>query len=716
MPAKRAAISIDVIADASKAKAGLKQAEQAAGSLQNQFKNVAKTASAAFATQQIANFAKGSINAASDLAESMNAVQVTFQDASDEILKLGENASKTVGMSARDFNGFAVQFAGFTKQIAGANGDVAEVTDELTVRIADFASVMNLDIPRAAQIFQSSLAGSSEPIRTFGIDMSDAAIKSHALATGLVDSTAEMTEAEKVTARYDLLMEETAQMAGDFAATSDGLANSMRILEADMDNARATIGEAMVPALQAVTGAVVPVLEAFNALPKGLQQTIAMAGMATIGFKSASTTLQGFGVSARTANTALGGLGLALYAGITIYNMYASAKADAIAKTQELKAALEAEAAGQEQATEKALAAAFTQDELGEAVADLGLKASDFVDLVTGKQVPAIEALMTATDKYGGSAEGFKKLQEDLGIELEGNAADLEIVREGVEQWTSALETATTEQERNAGAMDDLGIATDDTNAQLDEALRIIQESAQPTSDMADAVDELWSSTDRLYKGMFELNPEFQKYLDTLDNEAAVRRLEEAVADYDELLKDNTAHEDDLAEAKQRVAERTRDVIEELGNVPAETQAKLMIAVQDDQLEDLIERTNRLKDALNLVSGQISTQMMNLESARSALSGLQQTGLVESRQIGAVNIPERAMAAGGIVTKPTVARLGEFGPEMVIPMSGGNARGGFGTTYNITVQAGVGDPGSIGQKVVETIKAFERRNGNGWRN
>jgi SLT domain-containing protein len=74
-----------------------------------------------------------------------------------------------------------------------------------------------------------------------------------------------------------------------------------------------------------------------------------------------------------------------------------------------------------------------------------------------------------------------------------------------------------------------------------------------------------------------------------------------------------------------------------------------------------------------------------------------------------------ALATGGIVTAPTIARLGEYGPEAVIPLTGGNARGGFGSTYNIVVNAGVGDPGSIGQKVVETIKAYERRNGNSWR-
>jgi hypothetical protein len=47
------------------------------------------------------------------------------------------------------------------------------------------------------------------------------------------------------------------------------------------------------------------------------------------------------------------------------------------------------------------------------------------------------------------------------------------------------------------------------------------------------------------------------------------------------------------------------------------------------------------------------------------------------------------MATGGIVTQPTNALIGEAGPEAVIPLS----RGGFGSTYNITISAGafVGD-------------------------
>ena len=44
------------------------------------------------------------------------------------------------------------------------------------------------------------------------------------------------------------------------------------------------------------------------------------------------------------------------------------------------------------------------------------------------------------------------------------------------------------------------------------------------------------------------------------------------------------------------------------------------------------------------------------------------------------------LAKGGIVNSPTLAIIGEAGPEAVVPLSGNNA--GMGGTYNITVNAG----------------------------
>lgn len=75
------------------------------------------------------------------------------------------------------------------------------------------------------------------------------------------------------------------------------------------------------------------------------------------------------------------------------------------------------------------------------------------------------------------------------------------------------------------------------------------------------------------------------------------------------------------------------------------------------------------------------------------------------------NVPK--LAAGGIVTRPMLALIGEAGPEAVIPLSRGRsgAGGGMGA-ITITVNAGlVSTPDQIGQQIIEAIQSAQRRSG-----
>jgi hypothetical protein len=89
------------------------------------------------------------------------------------------------------------------------------------------------------------------------------------------------------------------------------------------------------------------------------------------------------------------------------------------------------------------------------------------------------------------------------------------------------------------------------------------------------------------------------------------------------------------------------------------------------------------------------------------------SGKLSKKQVGQLNdilsgVPK--LAAGGIVNKPTLAMIGEAGPEAVIPLRGRNA--GMGATYNITVNAGLGTNGSqVGREIVDAIKKYERASG-----
>jgi hypothetical protein len=90
------------------------------------------------------------------------------------------------------------------------------------------------------------------------------------------------------------------------------------------------------------------------------------------------------------------------------------------------------------------------------------------------------------------------------------------------------------------------------------------------------------------------------------------------------------------------------------------------------------------------------------------LSKQERQSIIDLANSLGVEIP--AMAAGGIVTKPTLALIGEAGPEAVVPLSGRGA--GMGTTINLTVNAGMGaDGASIGREIVDIIKRYERVSG-----
>ena len=69
------------------------------------------------------------------------------------------------------------------------------------------------------------------------------------------------------------------------------------------------------------------------------------------------------------------------------------------------------------------------------------------------------------------------------------------------------------------------------------------------------------------------------------------------------------------------------------------------------------------------------------------------------------HIPE--MAKGGIVNGPTVALLGEAGPEAVVPLSRGGS--GFGSVtinvYALTANA------EVGRKVYEALQEYGRTSG-----
>lgn len=272
--------------------------ERVGGGLLDGIKRFAGPIAAVLSTVAIGGFVKDAVKAASDLSESQNAIRVTFGAAASEIQKLGAEAATQLGLSNTQFNEIAVRFSSFAKNIAGPGGNVTKTLEDMTGRAADFASVMNIEVSEAAQIFQSGLAGETEPLKRFGIDLSEAAVKAYAYANGIATAGKELTESEKVQARYGLLMQSTSQVQGDFANTSDGLANGLRILRASFEDVKANIGSAFLPfmalGVAAINGIMGPIKEAtqsFADFGNRMSEVYASAGGGMAGFQAMFTSI-----------------------------------------------------------------------------------------------------------------------------------------------------------------------------------------------------------------------------------------------------------------------------------------------------------------------------------------------------------------------------------------------------------------------------------------
>ncbi len=231
------------------------KAGRAADKTAGKFKGMGGAMKAVFAGAAAAGaikFVKNLVGETTDLNESINAVNVVFGEAAEGVLAIGENAAVSLGLANSEFNSLAVSFSAFVEKVVGPGGDVVGTLEELTTRAADFASVMNLDVAEAATIFRSALAGETEAIRRFGVDVSAAAITAEALATGVANSAAEMSEADKIAIRYSLLMQGTADTQSDFDNTATDAANAMRILSKRFKDVKASLGQVFVKAIEDV--------------------------------------------------------------------------------------------------------------------------------------------------------------------------------------------------------------------------------------------------------------------------------------------------------------------------------------------------------------------------------------------------------------------------------------------------------------------------------
>ena len=219
-----------------------------------------------------------SVKFASDLNEAVNKAAVTFGDASRVVEEFAKTSADTFGISKRAAN----EYAGTLGTILNASGIAQQASADMSVELlklaADMASFNDIPIDVALEKLRSGLVGEVEPLRTVGVLLNAAAVETQAYNMGIAEQGAKLTEAQKVQARYALIMQQTTAQQGDFARTSDSLANSTRSLGAELEDAAAELGQQLLPAAQKVVEIANDLIQKFSDLSPEMKTTILVVG------------------------------------------------------------------------------------------------------------------------------------------------------------------------------------------------------------------------------------------------------------------------------------------------------------------------------------------------------------------------------------------------------------------------------------------------------
>jgi hypothetical protein len=247
------------------------QVEGASGKIGSAFKKIgvavaaAGVAAGAFAVK----LGVDAVKAASDLNETVAKAGEIFGSSAKQVEDFAASAAGALGQSKQQAIDAATTFAVFGKSAGLAGTDLVKFSTDFTVLASDLASFNNTTPDEAITAIGSALRGEAEPLRRFGVLLDDASLRSAALELGIVSTTKNaLTPQQKVLAAQALIYEQTGDAQGDFLRTSDGLANSQRILTAQIENVKTSIGEALLPVatelFQFIGSKLIPILTNFS--------------------------------------------------------------------------------------------------------------------------------------------------------------------------------------------------------------------------------------------------------------------------------------------------------------------------------------------------------------------------------------------------------------------------------------------------------------------
>jgi hypothetical protein len=583
-------------------------------------------------------------------------------------------------------------------------GEAANMSVTLLALAADLASFNNTPIEEAIVALRSGLSGEAEPLKRFGVAINDVRLKQEALNMGLYDGKGALDITAKTQAAYALILKDTNLAQGDFARTSDGFANQMRILQASLSDAATEVGLVLLPYFKDfvnfINDNIVPAITAFaeNLGEKGVGRA----------FEFAIAAMGDFGIKA-----------IEVMKGAYIATLeFLRSLADVIEKLGQVGVIASA-ASFNAVGAFKSLAVGVTASNIGDRI-DEQLAGADqlFLDLANGVRTARLEldalkfSSNRTTEQQVRNAERVGKVvkttikeEDDKGKATTGAAKAVETAQEKLKKYTDAMRSST----KASKAF---------TEAQKD-SKKANEAKAQADADLATAQANLVQIT----AGFGADSPQAKAAAALLDK--AQRGVERAGYRIEQATFAVTDAELELAKVRKD-PESSLQAIREAEIALAE--AKLALR---DATDDQSDATGELKDQQQLLNEAVSGATDGSKAYEEALLAVNDAKTKQEEAIERVadaidreaEAQERlndAIAKQGELAKlyPKIAAnnpMSDFSSSLGTTVTGNAGGATFADNpgqMNIVINAGLGASGvQVGQELNDYLSDYLRLNG-----
>lgn len=213
--------------------------------------------------RELAQAGNSAVNFASHVGEMQAKSGVVFGEFTEKVRKDLKSFADEVGRSEFELEEMAASVQDTFVPMGFARGEAADLSVQLAKLATDVGSFNNASDTETMKAFQSALVGNHETVRRFGIVITEAELQAELFRMGIDKAKDEVTAAEKVQARLNLILAGTTDAHGDAARTADSYANKVKNMDAAIQRLQKAIGERLMPIF---SGLVDKTTDAANAL------------------------------------------------------------------------------------------------------------------------------------------------------------------------------------------------------------------------------------------------------------------------------------------------------------------------------------------------------------------------------------------------------------------------------------------------------------------